>query len=81
MERQVSRTKWFDRVAAVCPVWDRLNQNELIVSFSGYKSEQYYVAQEVLGALGGLFLTSDWDKISGRTFCVVREPRGLEDGQ
>ena len=71
------REEWFAAVARHDPWFNRKDDNTLVLTFSGYKCGNYFDAEEELRQLGAMFLTADFDQVSGRTFCHVREPRKL----
>jgi len=76
--KTISREVWFGLVNQVCPMWGRLTDNTLTASFSGYKCENYHIAQEALLKAGGIVMSDTWDSIGGRTYVTIKEPMGLE---
>lgn len=76
--KKVSREDWFAAVKASTRHWDRKGPNELILWFSGYKPAEYHEAQDRLLKVGGAVMKEGFDKQSGKTYAIVKEPKGLE---
>jgi len=66
---------WFDLVKKHDPWFQRKDDRHLVMSFLGYKCENYFTAQRELLEVGGGIMSADFDEQSGRTYCVVVEPR------
>lgn len=73
----IERSAWFEAVKAVDPWFSRKDNKTLVLTFSGYKCENYRLAEEALMKFGAFFLSVDFDSHSGKTFCLVREPKRL----
>ena len=74
--KTVTRDLWFKTINSVCGLWDRRDDHHLILSFLNYRTG--FEAEGEIRAVGGEFMSMDQDKKTGRTFCIVREPKNLE---
>lgn len=76
MDTQV-QDNWFEAVMKADRWFSRKDDKNLLLSFDGYKCENYSLAEEVIMAAGGSFMSVEFDKVCGKTFVVVREPKAV----
>lgn len=72
---EVSRDAWFKAVKDVAYQWDRKDANNLVVWVD--QSDEHD-AEAALMKLGGAVMSKKFDKQAGKTYLIVREPKGLE---
>lgn len=71
------RAAWFDKIQLITNHWDRKSDSELILWFSGYKTQEAYNAETELRKLGGLVLAYDWHETCGKTAMILKEPKAI----
>lgn len=69
-----SNSKWFQTLEQVDRWFQRKDATHVIVAFTGYKCENYFLGCEALTKAGAFQLTCDYDKQCGKTFAIFREP-------
>jgi len=70
-----ANTKWFNILDKVDPGFRRIDEKTVLISFNGYKCENYFNGCEILQQAGAVQLTCDYDKHCGKTFVKFREPK------
>lgn len=74
----MQRAKWFELVEQQTTHWDRKKGDTLILFFNGWEPAEFHEAMSNLTKAGARYVDHGFDKTSGKTHLLIREPELTE---